>query len=263
VLALAMVGATLLSVWLAGRFLDRRLFSDFGLHLRRGAWWADLAFGLGLGIMLPLGLALAAMAAGVVRFEPVFTPGFPGVWFGCAVLLSALVYLCVGVFEEVGRAYHARNLFEGAAGGVGSRVGAVVAVLGASVISVLMHSGNLAFLVFVLLAAAIKSLSYLLTGRVGIALGYHAAWDFAVATVLGIGAESGAGGTTAIYISHFDDTAWASAASPEAFALPVLLALLGLELVGLLLILGWIRSRYGSVQVGEDLATPTLREVIK
>lgn len=51
-LALVMVGVTLFSVWFAGRFLDRRLFSDFGLHLNRGSWWADFAFGLVLGIVL-------------------------------------------------------------------------------------------------------------------------------------------------------------------------------------------------------------------
>ena len=34
----------LLSVWLAGRFLDRRPFADFGFHLNAG-WWLDLFFG--------------------------------------------------------------------------------------------------------------------------------------------------------------------------------------------------------------------------
>lgn len=33
------------SVYVAGRFLDRRWFRDFGLHLDR-EWWTDLGFGL-------------------------------------------------------------------------------------------------------------------------------------------------------------------------------------------------------------------------
>lgn len=139
---------------------------------------------------------------------------------------------------------------------------AVVALLGASAISVLMHRGNLAFLAFVLLAAVVKGLCYLLTGRVGIALGYHAAWDFTMETVLGFGAQGDAGDPIALYSVRFRDATWAPAATPDGLALPVLLALLGLELVAVLLILGWVRRRYGNVQVREDLAAPAWREAV-
>src|SRR3712207_4393938 len=44
--------ATVASVWLAGRFMDRRpFFSGFGLRLDR-AWWIDLGFGFLLGAVL-------------------------------------------------------------------------------------------------------------------------------------------------------------------------------------------------------------------
>src|SRR4051812_16776374 len=45
-----LVGAVL-SVWLAGRFLDGRPFSDFGFNLA-GGWWLDLLFGMVLGGLL-------------------------------------------------------------------------------------------------------------------------------------------------------------------------------------------------------------------
>lgn len=44
----------LLSIWLAGRFFDRRRFVDFGVHLNR-TWWLDWSFGLGLGEKLAKG----------------------------------------------------------------------------------------------------------------------------------------------------------------------------------------------------------------
>ena len=41
------------SVWLAGRFLDRRtFFGGFGLQMYNRGWWFDLAFGLFLGALL-------------------------------------------------------------------------------------------------------------------------------------------------------------------------------------------------------------------
>jgi membrane protease YdiL (CAAX protease family) len=262
ILASIVISVTLFSVWFAGHFLDRRQFSDFGLHLNCTAWWADFAFGLALGIVFPLGLALAGIGAGLVRFEPAFVSGFPGLPFGLAVLLLIFVYLCVGAFEEVARTYHIRNLFEGTVRGFGSKNAAVVAVIGASTISILMHSGNLTFLAFVLLATMIKGFCYLLTRRVGIALGYHAAWDFVMIAVLGIGSQSGTGGTTAFYIMRSDDAAWASGINLNELTLPVLLALLGLELGALLLIAGWVRLRYGHVKICEDLAIPTWREPV-
>ncbi len=39
------VAGSLLSIWLAGRLLDRRRFVEFGLHFNKD-WWCDLGFGL-------------------------------------------------------------------------------------------------------------------------------------------------------------------------------------------------------------------------
>ena len=41
------------SLAIAGLLLDRRPFADFGFHFNR-RWWADFAFGLGLGAVLML-----------------------------------------------------------------------------------------------------------------------------------------------------------------------------------------------------------------
>ncbi len=244
----AMTAATLVSVWVAARFLDRRRWADLGLHLNQRAWWADLGFGLALGIALPLGCAWVGAAVGAVTLEPAFTAGFPGLLFGSAALLSALLYLCIGAFEEVARVYHVRNLLEGTVRGLGKGGAAVVALVGASAISVLMHRGNLAFLLFVL-ATALKGLCYLLTGRAALALGYHVAWDLTVATVLGVGTQGGA----TFYTLRFADPAWAQGVGQNEPSAAMTLILLGLELGALLLILAWTRLRYGKVELREGL----------
>jgi len=261
VLVPGMAAVTLFSVWFAGRFLDRRRFSDFGVDLDRGAWWADFCFGLVVGVALPIGFAAIGMVTASVRFEPAFTSGFPGLPFGAAALLSATLYLCVGLLEEVGRAYQVRNILEGTAGaGLGLEGTAAVAVMGAAVISVLMHSGNLNFLLFVLLAAALKGTCYLLTGRAAIALAYHAAWDLTMATVLGFSPQDGSSAATVFYVMRFRDPAWASGASDSELTPAAMLILLVLELLALLLILGWVRLRYGEVKLRSDLLKPHLRE---
>jgi endonuclease-3 len=50
------------AVYLTGRFVDRRRFRDFGLHVDR-AWWTDLGFGLALGAALMTGIFLVELAA--------------------------------------------------------------------------------------------------------------------------------------------------------------------------------------------------------
>jgi hypothetical protein len=46
-----LLSSGVLCVWLAGRFLDRRLFTEFGFHFNR-EWLIDFSFGLGLGVLL-------------------------------------------------------------------------------------------------------------------------------------------------------------------------------------------------------------------
>jgi hypothetical protein len=249
------MGATLLSVCFASRFLDRRRFSNLGVHLGHRDWWADFGFGLTLGTVPLSALILVATAAGWMTLEPVFTSGIPGTSFAVAVLGSLWVYVCIGVFEELARAYHVRNLLEGLdtrrLGLKGAMVGAVV---GASLISVLMHSGNTAFLLFVFVSTVVNALCYLLTGRIAIATGYHIAWDFVLATVFGLGAQA-AETTTAFFIIHSEGVFRVDGSEISFILMGILI---GLELVGLLLILKWVSLRYGKNTLHQELAVPNL-----
>jgi len=78
--------ATLLSVWFASRFLDRRRFSDLGVHLGQRAWWPNFGFGL-------------ALVAGWITLEPVFASGIPGTSFVVAVLGSLWMYGIISIIR--------------------------------------------------------------------------------------------------------------------------------------------------------------------
>ena len=57
-----------LTFLLAGSFLDRRKFIDYGFHFSR-LWWLDLGFGLGLGAVLMLMIFLVELAFGWITIE--------------------------------------------------------------------------------------------------------------------------------------------------------------------------------------------------
>jgi len=94
---------------------------------------------------------------------------------------------------------------------------------------------------YVFVATAIKAVCYLLTGRIAIATGYHIAWDFVLATVFGLGAQDSET-TTAFFIIH-SESVFRVDGNEISFILMGIL--IGLELVGLLLILKWVSLRYG------------------
>jgi hypothetical protein len=250
--------ATLISVWLAGRFLDRRHFSDFGLLPCQRRWWEDLAAGVLAGLVMAAGLVVLALAAGWARLEWAPVSGIEGVPVVGAMFLSAVLYGGIGLFEELARAYHERNLLEGTyAGPLGHTGSMVFAVGGAALISVVMHRGDVLYLVYVFVAAAALGVFYLLTGRMALAAGAHMAYDLAMFAVVGVGAEEGNTVGTLLLVTQ--DALIQSSAAGMAFTFRGLALALGMEVVGLLLMLTWVRLRTGRLGLKEGLWRPTLR----
>lgn len=254
--------ATLASVLLAGRFLDRRDFSDFGLLPNQGRWWLDLVAGLAVGLLMATSLVVLSLAAGWARLRWAPMSGIAGMSIGGAMILSAIMYACVGLFEELARAYQERNLLEGTyAGPLGRGGSVVVTVAGAALISVVMHRGGVWYLVYVFVSAAVLGVFYLLTGRMALAAGAHMAYDFALLAVIGIGAEEG--GTVGSLFLVAQDALTRPSDVGMAFTARGLALVLGIEAVGLLLMLGWVRLRTGRLRLKEGIWRPTLRTKTK
>lgn len=167
---------TLLMVWLAARFLDRRRPTDFRLHLARGRWWGELGAGIALLVVAFWGLHLPMFLAGMVEF------GFPPE--GGASLTVALLFYTFGIaFSEefVFRGYLLKN----AAEGLRSRlIPPRAALAGAFFISALVFSffhweqvggthSAAAMIAGHLVSAALMSAAFLLTGSLAIPVGLH------------------------------------------------------------------------------------------
>jgi membrane protease YdiL (CAAX protease family) len=256
-MALGIVVSLVASVWLAGRFLDRRPFADFGFHMN-GNWWTDLGFGLFLGAVLMLLIFLIEFGAGWVTVTGTFETDNPDVPFFLAILVPLIIFVAVGIYEELlSRGYHLHNMAEGMNWkAIGPRWALVIATLLSSALFGLVHLGNpnasfiSSFNIFIA-GAVILATGYLLTGELAIPIGVHITWNFFQGNMFGF-PVSGAdfGFAKFISIQQGGPDVWTGGAfGPEAGLLGLGAMLLGGALIAL-----WVRWRYGRVGLHTALA---------
>ncbi|MBN1306226.1 MAG: CPBP family intramembrane metalloprotease, partial [Anaerolineales bacterium] len=245
-LQLAQLVITVGAVWLAGRFLDRRKFVDFGFRLNK-SWWIDFGFGLFLGAILMVGIFGVEMAAGWVAITDTFTAP-QGSAFVLSILLATLHFVLVGFNEELlSRGYQLQNLAEGFNWKtLGPRWAIVIATLISSAVFGLMHLGNpnadavSTFNIF--LAGILLAMGYILTGELAIPIGLHITWNFFQGNVFGFpvsGTSSNA--TTFIAIKQGGPRLWTGGAfGPEAGLVGI-----GAMVLGALLTVLWVYLRRG------------------
>ena len=250
--------AALLSVWLAGRFFDRRPFSGFGLRLNRD-WWLDFGFGLFLGALLMSGIFFTELAAGWVTMIGAFEAVGKGASFFPAILAPVTIFICVGITEElVSRGYWLRNMAEGLnLPGLGPRSAVFLAWVLSSSFFGLLHLANpnasVVSTLNIVFAGLLLGTGYVLTGRLGISIGFHMTWNFFQGSVFDFpvsGTEPV--GATFLSIEQGGPPLFTGGAfGPEA-------GLLGLAaiLLGSLFILLWVRARSGKATLHTPLAEP-------
>ena len=234
------------SVWIAGRYLDRRTFVDFGLVLDR-RWWNELGLGIGIGFLAMGAIFLVFWIFGWMEvtgwgWERAGLQPFP-IAIGGYLLHMAMV----GFYEELfSRGYHLKNMMEGYRFGKdasGSRA-AVLSLLTSSVIFGLMHAGNPGFkwsaLVGIVIAGLLLGIPYLMTGRLGYAIGLHFSWNFVQGGVFGF-PVSGNPFRESLIQTTVTGPEWLTGGGfgPEAGALPhLILVLAGVLSVVLLVRMG-------------------------
>lgn len=255
VLQIAQFFVTVGAVWLAGRFLDRRKFVDFGLRLDRD-WWIDFGFGLFLGAILMALIFGAERAAGWVTVTGL-TVAPPASSFVFAILLALLNFVLVGFNEELfSRGYQLTNMAEGFNWKkLGPRWAIVIAMLLSSAIFGALHMGNpdaTAVSTFnIFLAGILLAMGYVLTGKLAIPIGLHITWNFFQGNVFGFPVSGMSfNSTTFIAIEQKGPELWTGGAfGPEAGLIGIVAMVLGV-----LLTLAWVYWRYGSAGLHLPLA---------
>jgi membrane protease YdiL (CAAX protease family) len=249
----------LLTVWLVGWLVDRRPFRDFGFSMNR-AWWADLAFGLGLGAALMTGIFLVEWALGWVEVTGTFRTPVEGEVFALAILMPVVLFVGVGILEELlARGYLLRNVAEGLAfrrlGG--ARGGLIIACVISSALFAQGHADNpnatWVSTANIAIAGVLLALGFMLTGQLALPIGLHITWNFFQASVFGF-PVSGVSRmrTTFVATEQVGPEMWTGGAfGPEAG-----LVGLGAMIVGVVLTLLWVRWRQGEVRLATALAEP-------
>ncbi len=240
--------ATLLSLWVAARVLDRRPFVAYGFHLGP-LWWRDFAFGFLLGAGLMAIVFLVEWLVGWIHIQGAWASP-QGMPFPLAILLALWLFITVAVNEEgISRGYLLLNLAEGLRVPiVGPRGAVYLAWLLSSLFFGLMHMFNphVTVLSIVNLCAAglLLGLAYIRTGELGLPIGLHFSWNFFQGNVFGF-SVSGlevVHSTSVIVIQQGGPALWTGGEfGPEGGVLGLLV--MG---VGGLLVWLWTRERESS-----------------
>ncbi|MBV0902488.1 CPBP family intramembrane glutamic endopeptidase [Haloarcula salina] len=258
-----LAGATALAVGV-GYLLDRRTLADYGLEFDR-QWWRDAAFGLALGAGLPTAVLLIEVAAGAARVSvglaTVAGGPLPLTAFGpvAALFVLGAFFLVQATAEEViVRGYLLTNAAEGLAGWVGRQRAVLAAVGLTGALFGVLHwtnpSASLLSVTNITLYGLLLGACYVLTGRLGVASGFHVAWNYTLA-LLGL-PVSGIRMGVRLFSTEQTGPALLTGGNfgPEGglVALPLLV-------VGGAALYWWVRREYGRVDLLESVAVPNLR----
>ncbi len=255
---LGVLAATVITLLLGARFLDRRPLAEYGLRFNP-AWWLDFGFGLALGAGLMLLIFLIQLSLGWVTITGFAAAGTARMSFAPAWGLALLTFISVGIYEElISRGYLIKNMAEWF-GGTHARRGIVLAWVLSSAIFGVLHALNpnttLTSTLMLLLAGLFLGLGYVLTGELAIPIGLHITWNFFQGNVFGFPVSGLPIRTSLIAIDQGGPALWTGGEfGPEAGLLGLLAILLGCTLT-----IGWVRWRYGQATLHLDLATPPQR----
>ena len=261
-------GAVLVAGVGVGFLLDRRTLSDFGLGLD-GQWWRDAAFGLALGVALPVIVLLGQLVAGFSTITGML-PTSPSTTFqfgpaSAPVRLALLggFFLIQATTEEViVRGYLLTNLAEGLAGLLGKWWAIVAATVATGALFGIGHalnpSASLLSTGNIVLYGLLLGACYVLTGRLGVAVGFHIAWNYTLA-LLDFPVSGLETGVALIETeSAGPELVTGGSFGPEGglVALPMLI-------VGSAALAWWVRREYGTVEILDAIATPELRSGVR
>ncbi len=248
--------ASLLITWLVTLILDRRRFADIGFQIGRD-WWVEFGFGLLLGALLMGLIFVVELGLGWIEITDYFRVKSPDQTFWGALLSPLMLFIGVGIQEELlSRGYQIRNLAEGVNfERIGHRWAIMLAWIATSAFFGLLHAANpnstWISTFNIALAGIFLGVGYVLTGRLALSIGLHITWNLFQGNFFGFPVSGNDfADVTLIAVKQVGPTLWTGGAfGPEA-------GLIGIAAItlGTLIIITWVRRRYGSSNLQQEIA---------
>ena len=248
---LVVIGVTVL--------VDRRWITDLGLGIDRD-WWVDLGFGMTLGAGLMTGIFLVSLGLGWIRIVGWLAVDGTTMGFVAAFLFMTGFFAVAGIAEEVlVRGYLLTNLAEGLVGLLSRRPAIGTAVVVSSAVfggaHVMNPNATGVSTLGIAIAGFLLAAGYVLTGDLAIPIGLHLTWNLFQGPVFGFPVSGmGFGVSLVDTVETGPDVATGGVFGPEAGLLGV-----GAIAVGILLVAGYVRRRYGVLRLNARLTEPALR----
>ncbi len=231
---------------LAGRYLDRRKFKDYGFHLSP-RWWLDFLFGFLLSAVLFTLIFLVEKALGWITILGYFQnqrEGYLGQPFVIPFLIGLIACVIVGFYEEI---LFRANLMTNLSEGLNKKKSmAKKALLWGYILSCIVfglsHSINpnatLAGAINIALGGLFLGLPYVLTGELAISIALHISWNFFQGLVFGFPVSGVSENTAVIAIRQGGPQIWTGGTfGPEAGLVGTVAIIMGCVLVWV-----WLKS---------------------
>lgn len=228
-----LVAGVLISIAIAGRWLDHRTFADFGARIDR-AWWYGLLGGFLLGTVLMTLVFVVEYASGWLAVTGFCVPNVSGVSLALAFSFSFVKVLCVATYEEfLSRGYHLRNMTEGA--------NLRTAVFASSAFFTILHATNENASAMSTAGLFVNSLLFtaalLATGRLSTPIGLHIAWNLCEGALFGFPVSGDKEGASVIAIKQLGPTfVTGGVFGPEAGLIGIAASLFGVGVI-----VGWAK----------------------
>ncbi|MUV57667.1 CPBP family intramembrane metalloprotease [Halogeometricum sp. CBA1124] len=247
----AVIGALVVA-----RYIDQRPVTDYGFRERK-VWGRDLVVGAGLALLAQTVAVGVALSAGWAVVVDTIVAGPEGLILGLVGAL--LLFAVVGFYEElVARGVILKNVAEGFAS-YGTVPAVLAAIIVSSVVFGIVHLANAgASLVSVVVIAVIAitvAASYVLTGRLALAIGFHTSWNISMGVLFGQPVSGIELPAHILALEVTGPTSWTGGAFGfEAGFLGVVAGFVGL--VG---VITYVYVVEGSLRIDPGLLVPTLR----
>lgn len=172
------------SVWIMSLAVDREPLKSYGLQIKEKIWWRELALGLLFGALAMSAIYVVELRAGWAHSGGWGWNRFDRGSFPLRFMSYLGLMLLVGFEEELMfRGYQIKTLCQGLSSpGLAKLVTGGLAIIISSVIFGIMHIQNpnatWVSTVNIMVAGIMLALPYLITGRLGLSIGIHIAWNF-------------------------------------------------------------------------------------